>query len=265
VIVNADDFGFTNGHNAAIDQAHQNGILNRASLLANGWAFSEAIDTAKRCPGLGVGVHLTLNEGRPLTQAGDLGNLVLANGEFYDDLKTLILRWIQGFLKENTVYPEWRTQVERIVNNGVIPTHLDSHKHIHMLPPLLEVIMQLSREFGISYVRLPLSLDALRRGPLGLMLWLFALRARDRMRKAQLRFADNFIGIGDTGRMNKAILVAALRNRRPGVTEIMVHPALPSPDFIAFKKRFSWGNTFQFEEEFRALCDIKPAPEFGLE
>ena len=47
LIVNADDFGITEGTNRAIIDAHQRGIVTSTSLLANGYAFDHAVALAR--------------------------------------------------------------------------------------------------------------------------------------------------------------------------------------------------------------------------
>ncbi len=66
VIVNADDFGLTEGTNAAILRAHLHGIVTATSLLANGRAFDHAVALARTTPSLDIGLHLTLTEGLPV-------------------------------------------------------------------------------------------------------------------------------------------------------------------------------------------------------
>ena len=64
LIVNADDFGLSSGANRAIITAWQQGVLTSASLMVGGNGFEEAVALAKDNPGLQVGLHLTLVQGR---------------------------------------------------------------------------------------------------------------------------------------------------------------------------------------------------------
>src|SRR5690348_12321713 len=80
LIVNADDFGMTEGHNNAILDAHRSGIVTSSSLLANGYAFDHAVALAKQTPTLGIGVHLTLTEGLPV--ASKVNTLLGPDGKF---------------------------------------------------------------------------------------------------------------------------------------------------------------------------------------
>jgi predicted glycoside hydrolase/deacetylase ChbG (UPF0249 family) len=72
LIVNADDFGISEAVNRGVVEAHERGIVTSASLMAAGPAFDHAVELARRCPRLAVGVHLTLTEQQPLTETPSL-------------------------------------------------------------------------------------------------------------------------------------------------------------------------------------------------
>jgi predicted glycoside hydrolase/deacetylase ChbG (UPF0249 family) len=260
VLVNADDFGWTDGHNQAVAQAHAQGIVSRASLLCNTPGFGQAVELARGLPGLGVGVHLTLHEGQPLIPSASLPNLTRPDGAFHDEPLALARLWLQGKLSQQEALPEWRAQVQRALKAGIAITHLDSHKHIHLFPPLLGAIIQIAHDYQIPYVRLPLDASALRRGPSGWMLWALALRARPRLRAAGLRFADHFLGVGSSGAMVHEKLAAAVQGASQGLTEIMVHPAVITPAVAELQKRYRWAAVYRFEEELQALCSLPSLP-----
>ncbi len=80
LIVNADDLGWTAGVNRGIAEAHRNGIVTSASLLANGEEFAEAVELARKTRGLGVGVHLNLSDGPPITARETVPSLLNNEG-----------------------------------------------------------------------------------------------------------------------------------------------------------------------------------------
>src|ERR1700751_1771878 len=82
LIVNADDLGWTEGVNRGIAEAHRNGIVTSASLLANGAAFASGVELARSTPRLGVGVHLNLSDGEPVAPRELVATLVSEKGEF---------------------------------------------------------------------------------------------------------------------------------------------------------------------------------------
>ncbi len=232
ILINADDFGWTHGHNQAVEIAHTRGILNRASLMCNTPGFDEAVQIVRRCPELSVGVHLTLNESAPLLAPDALPTLTAQDGRFHDGPYALAELWGRGRLLRDEALPEWRAQLEKALSAGIPVGHLDSHKHVHLFPPLLSVIVDLACQYEIPYVRLPLeqfSAKALRRGPAWLALFLLAYRARPRLLDAGLKCADTFVGVASSGRMTPPLLRRAIAEAR-GVTEIMVHPAVITPE-----------------------------------
>jgi predicted glycoside hydrolase/deacetylase ChbG (UPF0249 family) len=258
LVINADDFGWTDGQNQAVVQACTKGILNHASLLCNGLAFDEAAEISHQLPGLGIGIHLTLNEGIPLLNARLLPHLARPDGSFYDGLKPLVWFWATGRLSTQEAQAEWRAQIERALDSDIKPAHLDSHKHIHLFPPLLQAIINLAREYHIRYVRLPIeraSIRSLRRGPAWLILWTLGQRARIAMKAAGLIHANNFIGFSASGAMVKDQLAHAVRSAEPGITEIMMHPAVITPAVAHLQRRYRWAARYRFEEELAALMD----------
>lgn len=260
ILITADDFGWTDGHNLAMERAAQAGTLCRASLLANGAAFAGAIETARRVPQLGVGVHLSLCEGRPLSgSAPGLAPLLRPDGALHDGLGPLVRAYATGRLDVAAVRAEWRRQIERALSAGLVLTHLDGHKHVHLLPPLITLAIELAREYGVPYVRVPgeaLSLQAaLGRAAGWLVLSSLARRARAAVRAAGLATCDHFVGFVRSGAMTREHLLQAVRGARPGLTEIMVHPALRTPQFQAVLGGYAWAQSYRSEEEAAALCD----------
>jgi predicted glycoside hydrolase/deacetylase ChbG (UPF0249 family) len=259
LIINADDFGWTGGHNLAVRRACAEGVLNGASLLCNGPAFAEALEIARELPELGVGLHLALNEGRPVLPPERLPNLA-RDGAFHDTIGALARLWAGGRLQAAEAQAEWRAQIERALAAGLRPAHLDSHKHVHLLPPLLSAFAALAVEYGIPRVRLPLEtppLAALKRGPGGAVLLALALRARERMRAAGLRFTQHFFGFADSGAMTAERLLCAVAQAGGESAEIMVHPAVITPDVAALREKYAWAARYEFAAELQALCDSR--------
>ena len=255
---NADDFGWADGQNLAVERAHIEGVLNRTSILANGLAFEQAAEIAQRLPRLAVGVHLTLNEGVPLLPSGKLKHLVAPDGEFWRTPSDLLRVWISGHLTADTVLPEWRAQLERTLNAGIKVSHLDSHKHVHMLPSLLDAIILLSKEYGIENIRLPL--ENIFRAPLrpsSAVLWAFARRARRHLAGAGLRFAERFIGFGASGKMTLDRLERAVSHMGGQSLEIMMHPAVLTPSVQELVRHYPGLAGYQFEQELEALIGLK--------
>ena len=131
--------------NAGIVEAHRNGILTATTLMANGDAFDDAVRLARETPTLDIGCHLVLIGGRSLLtgQALPATRAAVAGGA--------------GAGARSASYDELAAQVRRIVDAGIRPTHLDTHKHTHLAPPVLDAVARLAEEFGM-----PLGAAALR-------------------------------------------------------------------------------------------------------
>jgi predicted glycoside hydrolase/deacetylase ChbG (UPF0249 family) len=223
LVVNADDFGFTSDVNSGIVEGHRNGILTATTLMANGEAFDDAVRLARENPSLDIGCHLVLIGGRSLVTGKALPRSV---GQL---LRALVRR-------EIPVHDELAAQVRRIVAAGIRPTHLDTHKHTHLAPPVLDVVGKLSREFEISWVRRPFdfplhaahgsllpSVPRLKRwtsDALGVMRWRF----HRVLASYGCRTTDHFAGFQITGRFRTAELVELMAAIPQGTTELMVHP-----------------------------------------
>jgi predicted glycoside hydrolase/deacetylase ChbG (UPF0249 family) len=218
-VVNADDFGFTPDVNEGIVEAHRHGILTATTLMANGAAFDDAVRLAREVPGLDIGCHLVLIGGRSLTTARALPRSV-------PQLLGALAR------REIRVYEELAAQVKRIVDSGVRPTHLDTHKHTHLAPPVLDAVARLGEEFGIRWVRRPFDfpLNALRGTVPRLKrvtsdaMGLLRRRFHRVLERHGCRTTDHFAGFQITGRFRTAQLVELLDALPEGSTELMCHP-----------------------------------------
>lgn len=254
LIVNADDLGLTEGHNQAIVAAHLEGILTSASLMAGGAAFEDAVERVRSLPRLGIGVHLTLLESRPVLPPEAVPGLVDQDGVFGLDYVRLFVKLSRRQIDLQQVGREWRAQVEKVMASGLSVTHIDSHKHIHMHPCLLPLALRLVQEYGLKGMRLSCPLN-IARGLKPAVLGLLALWARQRAARENVRTPDVLLGLEASGQMTEARLLALLARPWTGTRELMVHPAYPTPllDHL-LASGYRWIATYRFEEELAALC-----------
>jgi hopanoid biosynthesis associated protein HpnK len=240
LIVNADDLGWTEGVNRGIAEAHRNGIVTSASLLANGSSFASGVEVARSTPGLGVGVHLNLSDGAPVAARELVTSLVNDRGEFEGGPENLLLRVARGGLPLHEVEQEWEAQIEKVRDLGIQPTHLDGHKHVHMLPGLFELALRLAKRYSIGAIRVAHEASSLRaalsageelhtaavlkQGVQARGLKLLARDAREQAERAGISTADYFCGIAQTGEMTKQGVAQLLRSLPDGTTELMCHP-----------------------------------------
>ena len=198
LIVNADDFGFTRDVNRGIVHGHRQGILTATTLMATGAAFDHAVELARENPELDVGVHLVLVDGPG----------------FPATLPRLLVS-----LSRIHIYDEFARQVGKILDAGLHPTHLDTHKHTHLLPPVLDAVAHIAEEFRIPWVRR-------RFGPFRLPLPVHHCRT-----------TDHFAGFRMTGRYDAAALARLIRGLPEGSTEFMCHPGFCTAELLAARTR----------------------------
>ena len=232
LVVNADDFGFTRDVNAGIVEAHRDGILTATTLMATGDAFDDAVRLAKETPSLDIGCHLVL---------------VQAPG-----LPATIPQLVQAVaLGRIRIYEELVKQVRRIVDAGLNPTHLDTHKHTHLLPPVLDAVARISEEFRIPWVRRPFDFP-LQPGGVGWknkLMRLMSGRFGTTLARHHCRSTDWFAGFRLTGSYGSEDLMNVIRALPEGVTEFMCHPGRCGDDLRSARTRLKESR----EEELRAL------------
>jgi predicted glycoside hydrolase/deacetylase ChbG (UPF0249 family) len=228
LIVNADDFGFTAGVNQGIVEAHRNGILTATTLMANGDAFENAVRLARDNPSLDVGCHLVLVQGRStLDPARALPPSV-------KELVKAIAR------RQIPIYEEVSAQIRKITAAGIRPTHLDMHKHTHLLPPVLDAVARAAREFGIVWIRRPFDFGIDARAALTKKFVALGMRVtqpRFVTTLNSLRTTDHFAGFQLTGALDASGLVRTLEQLPPGITEFMCHPGRLGPDLLQAETR----------------------------
>lgn len=258
--VNADDFGFTRDVNRGIVDAHLDGILTSTTIMANGVEFDDAIRLAHAHPTLDVGVHFVLVGGVSLLdRTREFPRSVL-------DLSVGVFR------RRIDAYAELRAQILRVLDTGIRPTHVDTHKHTHLLPPVLDAVARLAQEFKVPWVRRPFDLP-LRGAPADVPLMTRAVSGAFRGVRSQFhkkltrhgcRTTDWFAGFQITGRLSAENVVHLLRNLPEGYTEFMVHPGYCTDELRAARTRLKESR----EAELRALTDprVKEAlREYGIE
>jgi chitin disaccharide deacetylase len=240
LIVNADDLGWTEGVNRGILEAFHHGILTSTSLLANGAAFAGGVEAARSAPGLGVGVHLNLSDGPPVAERETIPSLLNNDGEFAGGPESLLLRRVRRGLLLTEVESEWDAQIQKVRDAGIAPTHVDGHKHVHMLPGLFEIALKLAKRHDIGAIRVSLEASSLRaalssgskwhagvimkQGVQARGLKLLARDAREQAERAGISTADYFCGIAQTGELTREGVAQFVKSLPDGTTELMCHP-----------------------------------------
>jgi hopanoid biosynthesis associated protein HpnK len=269
LIVNADDFGLTLGVSQAIIEGHQRGIITSTSLLANGRAFDPAVAMCRQAPRLGVGVHLNLTQGTPVLPPASVPSLVRGGGLLSGSPGSLWRGIVRGKIRLTDVEKELGAQIAKVRAAGVAPTHLDGHKHVHLLPGISRIVIRLAQEYGIKAVRCTLERKAgllrLLRRQKGsarrifkqylssrALFWL-SWHLKRRLRQGGLVFAGYFYGLTQTGFLDAEALRDIILDLPEGSSELMCHPGYLDEELRKIPTRLRE----ERENELRAL--MQPA------
>lgn len=152
LIVNADDFGWTRGISDGILLAYRSGIVTSTSLMVNQPATRYAVQQLPSAPGLSVGVHLNLTDGRPVLPARQVPTLVDSGGAFHA-LPQFLSRLWRLRIRWREIEAEFCAQIRRMKSMGLTPTHADTHHHLHMHPLIAPAFMRALRAEGIQRAR----------------------------------------------------------------------------------------------------------------
>jgi len=230
LIVNADDFGFTRDVNRGIIEAHRSGILTATTLMADGAAFEDAVKLARETPSLDVGVHLTLvgGPGQPPT------------------VSALLAALARGRIRP---HQEFTAQLKRIFDAGIAPTHLDTHKHTHLWPGVLDAVLGVAGEFGVRWIRAPFDHRVAGKSWKTRLIALSAPAFRRKIAASGHHATDHFAGFDMTGKFGASDLAALIERLPAGLTEFMCHPGYCTDELRGARTRLKESR----ERELRAL------------
>ena len=236
VIITADDFGLSTGVNTAVEQGWRDGILTCASIMPGGAAFDEAVAIARRNPGLQVGLHLTLLQGKSVLPNSLIPDLVDETGDFSYNPVTTGMRYFfdKGLYKQ--LLREIEAQIQRVADSGIPLSHVDGHLNIHLHPTVFAFLTDLMPRYGITSFRLSrerlfhnLRFDKQRR--LGktverVIFGALANHARPLLDRLGIRYAGEVKGVLNSGRMTEEYLLQLLDGLNEGLTELYFHPGI---------------------------------------
>ena len=244
LIVNADDSGICRSTNRAIAEGYRRGILTSTSLMVCGPAFEHALEQVVRPnPDLGVGLHVCLTNTRSILSPEEVPLLVDRRGRFrqgFVSLFRLTLTNRRSVMEQ--IEREIAAQFEVLETHGVPIDHVDSHRHVHMIPAIFETVTRLAHRYRCPAVRVchepiprlgvllrPSRLPLLA-GNIAKKLVLSTLTVCNRRRTAGLYTPDRVVGVLDSGRMDLGTIQEAIASATDGVTEIITHPGEKDPD-----------------------------------
>jgi hopanoid biosynthesis associated protein HpnK len=237
LIVNADDFGLTQGVNRAIVESHYHGIVTSSTLMANGRAFEDAVAQAKSASPLSVGCHVALVDGVPILDRKQISTLVdkaAGDGHFYESLTNFALRAVAGRIDGGEIEAEVTAQIRKLQAAGVVVSHLDTHKHTHIFPQVLRPLLRAAGACGVRAVRNPFGpvrFSVLTKRPglwkrYGQVAILNRLGGRFRRSVADegLLTTDGTVGVVATGAMDNYLFEQVVESLPEGTWELVCHP-----------------------------------------
>ena len=240
LIVTADDFGLHEAVNEAIERASRDGILTAASLMVGAPAAADAVRRARELPRLRVGLHLVLADGRAVLGPEVIPGLADQSGRMNSRMFVNGVRFFAVSKLRRQLEAEIRAQFSAFARTGLALDHVNVHKHFHLHPTLLEMLLRIGGEYGVSAVRVPDEpLWFAARGGRWIPWMSTALLApwnammRRRLRAARILHNDSIFGVAASGAMDEETLLAVLARLPAGVTEIYLHPATLSGSAIA--------------------------------
>jgi predicted glycoside hydrolase/deacetylase ChbG (UPF0249 family) len=262
LILNADDFGLTPGINRAIAELHSAGALTSATLMASGPAFADAIHIAHAQPSLGIGCHIVLTDGVPLSPPETIPTLLGSDRKsFRPSLTDFFAAVLLGKVSGDDIFREAQAQIHRIQQQGIPLTHLDTHKHTHILTRVARPLLAAAERAGIPAIRNPFEPRwsiTLGRSPLLRRLQLHSLRhlqprflALPQIRSGRVVTTSGTLGISATGHLNPTTLRNTLNAMPGGTWELVCHPGYNDRDLDAITTRLR--NTREIERS--ALLD----------
>jgi predicted glycoside hydrolase/deacetylase ChbG (UPF0249 family) len=250
LIVNADDLGLTTGVNRAIREAHTDGVVTSATLMATGAAFEDAANLALASPNLSVGCHVVLVDGMPASDPDSIPTLLSTRGDglggFYSGIAGVAARAVLQRFDPDQLVSEITAQIKKIQGAGIRVTHLDSHKHTHIFPHVLLAMAKAARICGVPAIRNPfVAAGSLRPGNFSRhpalwkrygqvrMLNTLGTRFHNTVKRAGLTTPDGVLGVIETGSFDTSLLRQALTNLPEGTWELVCHPGYDDADRFA--------------------------------
>jgi hopanoid biosynthesis associated protein HpnK len=255
LIVNADDLGLTPGVNRGIVRAFQEGIVTSTSLLVTGSAFEDAVALVRQSPELDVGLHLTLVEEQAVLGSEVLTTLLDEKGCFPQTSAEFFKRAFLGRISWDEVEREIAAQIARFQETGLRLSHVDSHQHLHMFPPIFRILRRLTRTMHNVWIRN--SAGPWRKSP-GVSTWrwvqklglnLSCLSARSFAGGRLPQMPDGMLGFDVSGCLTRFALEQILQEIPDGLYELICHPGEDDADT---RTRYNhWG--YHWAQELAAL------------
>jgi chitin disaccharide deacetylase len=228
LVVNADDFGMSAAISRGILRAHHAGIVTSTSLMGNVADLDGAKAALAGAPNLGVGVHLALCGGRPVSPPDSVRSLLAPDGAFPARGQEFIAAWMKGRVVPAEVERELDAQVTRIRDAGIAVDHLDTHHHLGFLPVVGRAVEAVARRHDIEGIRSAVERPTLawvtdpRRGLEAGVLTFSAWLTRRQL--GARRHGPQSWGYVEAGHLDEIRILEIVGRLGPGPHELICHP-----------------------------------------
>lgn len=255
LIITADDFGLHTAVNEAVERASRAGVLTAASLMVAAPAAADAVRRARDLPQLRVGLHLVLADGYAVLPREQIPALVDASGRFGDRMFIDGVRFFALATVRRQLEAEIRAQFQAFCASGLRLDHVNAHKHFHLHPTLLAMLLRIGRDYGLGDRRGDVSIGVRvpaepiwAGGANSILLAPWLTLMKHRLRRAGIPHNDQVFGVSGSGKMDRNRLLRILARLPPGTSEIYLHPAMQSGAAIAASMQ-----GYRHTDEFEAL------------
>ncbi|MCL2661204.1 MAG: ChbG/HpnK family deacetylase [Acidobacteriaceae bacterium] len=272
LIVNADDFGLTRGVNRAIEQLHRAGVLTSATLMASAAAFDDAVAVARDNPALGVGCHVVLTDGVPVSPPESIPTLLGPDRKsFRHSLPDFVQALVRRSIREEEIELEALAQIEKLQRAGITVTHADTHKHTHLFPAVSRAVLRAMHRSSVGAIRNPFEPAFLRslghgglkrRFEVSLLSYLKpSFLRQSQIRDSAIRTTGGTLGISATGSLNTQTLAQILAKLPgAGVFELICHPGYNDADLDRITTRLRAHREIEMQALTNALLQRLQQP-----
>lgn len=259
LIVNADDFGLTDGVNAGILEGAERGVITSTSVIVLGAGFATGAPSLA-ASGLGVGAHLAaVGEDPPLLGAAEIPTLVDRHGRLASSWRAFLGRAALGRIDPDDLRREFTAQLQAAQGAGLSIDHLDTHQNLHLWPMVRDVVLEVGDAAGVRVVRVTRSRSG---GPVGVVVRRLARDLEVRLDARGWRYPTASAGLDEAGGLDTVAVVRAVGQLADAVgrdsdgaaggwgsAELATHPGRPTD---ADRQRYRWG--YRWDDEVDALC-----------
>lgn len=247
----ADDLGLHKSINGGIVFLLKEKNIDGASLMANGEEFDDAVRQCLEIGASNIGVHLNLVEQRSVIS----GKLMLKNHKIF------FIKYVLGLINKDDIREELKAQVEKVIKTGIKPVFLNGNQHLHLLPGVMNAVIDLAKEYGTPYIRIVNESVSFKKGRFfrqAQMIFLNFLSklAKNKIKKAGLQANDYFVGFMDAGIMNSKTMQEAksLSEKYPDkIIELGCHPGHEDRDL---KIKYSHWVNYNWKKELELLRQV---------